>query len=236
VLEVLIREKAFPAEGGRMRPIIRDVAFTAAPGEVLVLLGPSGIGKTTVLRITLGLDRRFDGSVRRPPGTAGAVFQEPRLLPWMSVEDNLRLVRPDGLSSLAIGALLEDVRLPGTQHQMPAALSLGMARRVAWARALAVDPTLLVMDEPFASLDAGVVSHLTRMLGRRVKDRGTMVLLSTHDVAQALSIASRVLVIAGTPATLVADVAIPVPHDIAALHQMHRDLVSCFSFLADGKG
>jgi NitT/TauT family transport system ATP-binding protein len=235
VLEVLIREKSFPAEGGRMHPIIRDVAFTAAPGEVLVLLGPSGIGKTTVLRITLGLDRRFDGVVQRPPGTAGTVFQEPRLLPWMSVEDNLRLVRPEGLSSGDVAALLEDVRLPGAQHKMPAALSLGMARRVALARALAVDPALLVMDEPFASLDAGVVSHLATVLGRRVKDRGTLVLLSTHDVAQALSIASRVLVIAGTPATLVADVAVPMPHDIAALHQMRKDLVSRFSFLADGK-
>jgi ABC-type nitrate/sulfonate/bicarbonate transport system ATPase subunit len=225
VLEVLIREKAFPAEGGRMRPIIRDVAFSAAPGEVLVLL-----------RITLGLDQRFNGAVRRPHGTAGAVFQEPRLLPWMSVEDNLRLVRPEGLSNEDIAALLEDVRLPGTQHQMPAALSLGMARRVALARALAVDPALLVMDEPFVSLDAGVVSHLATMVERRVKNRGTLVLLSTHDLAQALSVASRVLVMAGTPATLVADVAIPMPHDIVALHQMHNDLASRFSFLADGKG
>jgi len=218
-----------------MRPVVRNVTFGAVPGEVLTLLGPSGIGKTTVLRITLGLDRQFDGTVRRPAGRIGAMFQEPRLLPWMSVADNLRLVRPEGLTGEDIAALLEEVRLPAAQHQMPATLSLGMARRAALARALAVDPDLLVLDEPFASLDPGVAADLAALLAKRVKSSGTLVLLSTHDTAQALSIASRVLVIAGTPATLLADMAVPTPDDGAARQRMHDDLLSRFGFLS-GRG
>jgi ABC-type nitrate/sulfonate/bicarbonate transport system ATPase subunit len=235
VLDVQIRSKAFPSAGGAGRQILRDVCFSAAPGEILALLGPSGIGKSTVLRIVLGLDPVFQGSIRRPEGRTGVMFQEPRLLPWLSVEANLLLVRPAGTPVVDIAALLNDVLLPPVATSMPGELSLGMARRVALARALAVDPETLVLDEPFASLDINLAATLGTRIADRVRRRGMMVLLSTHDVDQALAIASRVLVIANDPATLVADVAVPDRDDAEAIGQLHRNLLNRFTFLGRGQ-
>ena len=201
MLEVKIRAKEFRSSRGDTRQILRDVAFAAAPGEVLALLGPSGIGKSTILRVTLGLDRDFEGSVQLPPGRLGVMFQEPRLLPWLSVEDNLRLVLPVDVPAPDIVALLNEVLLPPIPNLLPSALSLGMARRVALARALVVDPAMLVLDEPFASLDQSLATTLGVRIADRVRRRGTLVLLSTHDIDQALAMATRILVIAGEPAS-----------------------------------
>ena len=191
MLEVKIRAKEFRSSRGDTRQILRDVAFTAAPGEVLALLGPSGIGKSTILRVTLGLDRDFEGSVQLPPGRLGVMFQEPRLLPWLSVEENLRLVLPVDEPAPDIVALLNEVLLPPIPNLLPSALSLGMARRVALARALVVDPAILVLDEPFASLDQSVATNLGVRIVARVRRRGTLVLLSTHDIDQALAMSTR---------------------------------------------
>jgi ABC-type nitrate/sulfonate/bicarbonate transport system ATPase subunit len=231
MLEVKIRAKHFHSSRGVTRQILRDVAFTAAAGEVLALLGPSGIGKSTILRITLGLDRDFEGSVRLSPGRLGVMFQEPRLLPWLSVEDNLRLVHPVGGPEPEIATLLNDVLLPPIPKALPSALSLGMARRVALARALAVDPGILVLDEPFASLDQNLAAALGARIVERVRRRGTLVLLSTHDIDQTLAMASRVLVIAGEPATLVADITAPEHDDAGAYVRLRQDLLTRFTFL-----
>jgi ABC-type nitrate/sulfonate/bicarbonate transport system ATPase subunit len=235
MLEVKIRAKEFRSSRGDTRQILRDVAFAAAPGEVLALLGPSGIGKSTILRIALGLDRDFEGSVQLPPGRLGVMFQEPRLLPWLSVEDNLRLVLPVDGPAPNIGALLNEVLLPPIPSLLPSALSLGMARRVALARAFAVDPAILVLDEPFASLDQSLATTLGVRIVDRVRRRGTLVLLSTHDIDQALAMSTRVLVIAGEPASLVED--IPVPRregDNTANAGLRQSLLSRFSFLGRG--
>jgi NitT/TauT family transport system ATP-binding protein len=140
MLEVRIRSKDFPLSGGAARKVLHNVSFAAAPGNILVLLGQSGIGKSTVLRIAMGLERNFEGSVSLGSNKVGCMFQEPRLLPWMSIEDNLRLVQRRDVVVPDIAALLDDVMLPSVEGLLPAALSLGMARRVALARALAVDP------------------------------------------------------------------------------------------------
>jgi ABC-type nitrate/sulfonate/bicarbonate transport system ATPase subunit len=227
MLEVTIAAKAFRSSG----LVLRDVVFSAAKGEMLVLLGPSGIGKSTILRIVLGLDRDFEGWVRLPAVRLGVMFQEPRLLPWVSVEDNLRLVVPDGAPAPDIEALLGDVLLPEVRSLLPSALSLGMARRVALARALAVDPEVLVLDEPFASLDQGVATTLGGRIAERVRCGRMLVLLSTHDIDQALATATRILVIAGEPATLAADVSVPAQGDDAAILTLRRDLLARFSFL-----
>ena len=218
-LEVAIAAKRYGA-----RPVLHDVRFRAGAGEVLALLGASGTGKSTTLRIAMGLDTAFEGHVRRPPGRLGVVFQEPRLLPWLNTADNLRLVA-DGAP---VADLLAEVGLAGAEGVMPLALSLGMARRAALARALAVQPTLLVLDEPFASLDARRSAGLAALVARRARERGTTVLLATHDLGPALAIADRVLVLAGHPAGLQADIACAAHPDPAALR---AELLAGFPFL-----
>ena len=201
-LRVTIDSKAF---GGR--PVLSGVRFTAGPGEVLALLAPSGTGKTTALRITVGLDRVFAGSVARPAGRIGAMFQEPRLLPWLSVAANIGLVAPE-LSCEAVEELLTEVDLAGQGDLLPKQMSLGMARRAAMARAISVKPSLLVLDEPFASLDPSLAARLAAAVTRQARAFGATVLIATHDLDQALAIADRILVLAGTaPATLAADFA-----------------------------
>lgn len=206
--------------------VLGPVSFAAGPGEVLALFGPSGTGKSTLLRIVLGLDRAFEGSIACPPGPAGVVFQEPRLAPWLSVAANLRLVAP-ALDEAGVAALLAPLGLAGSEGVRPGALSLGMQRRVALARALAIDPSWLVLDEPFASLDPGLAATLGAIVAARARDAGAIVLLATHELDQALALATRILVLSGRPATLVADVAVPE----GGRAGLRADLLDRFAFL-----
>ncbi len=202
-LSVRIVAKSFRDPGGGRREVLREVAFSGKSGEIVGLLAPSGSGKTTILRIVLGLDRDFEGEVRRPPGRLGVMFQEPRLLPWLTVGANLRLVASDHEREIA--GLLAEVGLAGAETLHPRALSLGMARRVALVRALLGRPSLLVLDEPFASLDPQAASALAALLVQAARRDGALVLLSTHDLDQLLGFADRLLVLAGAPARLAAD-------------------------------
>ncbi|WP_264711831.1 ATP-binding cassette domain-containing protein [Limobrevibacterium gyesilva] len=215
--------------------MLREVRFRAAPGEFIALFGPSGVGKTTTLRIVLGLDTAFTGRVRRGRGRIGVVFQEPRLAPWLNVADNLRLVATDGVPAPDIPTLLDEVGLSGGGGHMPRELSLGMARRAALARALAVTPDLLVLDEPFASTDPQLGASLATMTARWARRRGATVLLATHDLDQALAVADRVLVLFGHPATLAADLAVPEATDGAAVALMRETLLLRFPFLGTGE-
>lgn len=229
MLDVAIQSKGFSSSRGATRPILRDIAFSAQGGEVIALLGPSGVGKSTILRIVLGLDRQYDGHVRLQPGRLGVMFQEPRLLPWLSVADNLRLVRSAGHPEPDIDSLLQEVLLPPVAAMLPRELSLGMARRVALARALAVDPQTLVLDEPFASLDTNLAATLGHGLMLRARRNSMLIILSTHDLDQALALATRVLVVAGAPANLLADLG--VPGDTQGRADLHMYLLRQFSFL-----
>ena len=223
MLEVGIIRKRFAG-----RTLMQDVAFSIRRAEVVALLGPSGVGKTTLLRILLGLDNGFEGRVRRGWRTVGVVFQEPRLLPWLTVAENIRLVVPEAAKPPDIDGLLDSVQLGGAGALRPGQLSVGMARRVALARALAVAPDLLVLDEPFASLDARLGAALAGGLSRWARDTGAAVIAATHDLAQVMQAASRLLIVDGVPATLRADVAVPAGGDAA----LYARLVGQFGFLA----
>jgi NitT/TauT family transport system ATP-binding protein len=228
MLDVRIDRKAYVSESGIERTILSDVSFSVQRGEVVGVLGPSGAGKSTMLRIVLGLDEAFDGEVRRDFRRVGVVFQEPRLLPWLTVTENIRLVVTGDMPQPDIGALLETVQLGNAGPLRPRQLSLGMARRVALARALAVSPELLVLDEPFASLDARLGADLAEGVARWARRSGAAVIVATHDLAQALERVSRLLILSGAPATLRADVAVP-PGGSASLF---TKLLEDFAFLS----
>jgi ABC-type nitrate/sulfonate/bicarbonate transport system ATPase subunit len=222
-LEVQIEHKSYRAASGGSLPVLGALAFTLKHGEVAALVGPSGCGKTTLLRIIVGLDRDFAGAVRLPAhGQLGIVFQEPRLLPWRTVETNVRLAAPQA-STATLDALFATLGLAEHRNHYPGELSLGLARRVALARAFAVDPDLLVLDEPFVSLDAALAARLRAELAELVSRRPVTTLLVTHSIDEAIGLADRIFLLSASPARLLADVPIKNPRgprteaDVAAI-------------------
>lgn len=183
-------------------PILGGIDARLEEGDRRCLLGPSGIGKTTLLNAIAGLDPRLPADmIRRRPGLRiGYLFQEHRLLPWRSVRQNLAMV---GAGPAEIEALLAQVGLAGAADQLPDQLSLGMARRAALARALAVRPDLLLLDEPFASLDAARADDLRRLIRDLLDANPRMAMLCvTHEPADVAALGSRVWSLDGRPAVL----------------------------------
>lgn len=210
-LELHIRHKSYRAASGGRLHVLGEISFSLANGEVAAVVGPSGCGKTTLLRIIVGLDRDFDGSVARPAhGRLGVVFQEPRLLPWRTVEENVRLAAPQA-GEATLNALFMTLGLAAHQRHYPGELSLGLARRVALARAFAFEPELLALDEPFVSLDAALVEKLRAELIELVTRRPTTTLLVTHSIEEAIGLADRIFLLSRSPARVIADIPIERP-------------------------
>ncbi|WP_281502871.1 ABC transporter ATP-binding protein [Ancylobacter crimeensis] len=216
-LRVDIREKRFPAvAGGPERVIYRDFALEVASGAILMLLAPSGLGKTTLLNIIAGLDRDFIGSVRldAAPGGRGRsrlsyAFQSPRLLPWRTVEENVALPLGEGDAARgAARAMLDAVGLLEQAGAYPERLSLGQQRRVALARAFVIEPDLLLMDEPFVSLDEAGAARLRDLLRRLLAVHPATVIFVTHDSREAVELGTRIVRLDGPPARIVKDIAI----------------------------
>ncbi|WP_299963693.1 ABC transporter ATP-binding protein [uncultured Roseobacter sp.] len=172
-------------------PVLGPLSFTIAPGETLALVGPSGIGKSTLLRILAGIDPAFEGTVTRPEALA-FVFQEPTLLPWRTVLQNLLLPHPD-LSVDAAQSALAGVGLTGKDTLFPGQLSLGQQRRLSLARAFAAAPELLIMDEPFVSLDPETAQSMFQLTERLIAQHRPATLFVTHDMREADRLADRVL-------------------------------------------
>src|SRR5262249_21945897 len=153
--------------------VLGQLAFSLCSGQVAALIGPSGCGKTTLLRIIAGLDRDFEGNVALPArGRLGMVFQEPRLLPWRTVEEDVRLAAPEAAGGAAgRDRLSRTLGLGAHRNHYPGELSLGPARRGALARAFAVEPDRLPRDEPFVSLDDALAARLREELAELVNRR-----------------------------------------------------------------
>jgi ABC-type nitrate/sulfonate/bicarbonate transport system ATPase subunit len=203
-LELRVDSKAYLTAEGSPIEVIRGVALRLETGTFTALMGPSGCGKTTLLRIAAGLDSDFVGTRHVPPSQRPAiVFQEPRLLPWRTVEENIRLVLPAGEEAIDLAPLLDTLGLASHIRQYPGELSLGLARRVAIARAFAVRPTLLLLDEPFVSLDQVTAARLRDELAALVRRERVTTLCVTHDPAEAAQLADRLFVLSHRPAAVI---------------------------------
>jgi ABC-type nitrate/sulfonate/bicarbonate transport system ATPase subunit len=210
-LEARVAGKSFQTASGQEVPVIADLFFALEEGETGALIGPSGCGKSTLMRILAGLDRDFEGEVHIPAGGhIGMAFQEPRLLPWRSVEDNVRLAAPE-VSETELAALFAALGLSEHQTHFPGELSVGLARRVALARAFAVRPTLLLLDEPFVSLDAPLARQMQRDLARLVESRRMITVLVTHDIDEAIGLADRIFVLSARPARVIGEIRVKSP-------------------------
>jgi ABC-type nitrate/sulfonate/bicarbonate transport system ATPase subunit len=223
-LEARVARKSFRRASGQCVPVLANLSFALEEGETGALIGPSGCGKSTLMRILAGLDRDFEGSVQVPAhGRVGMVFQEPRLLPWRSVEDNVRLPAPNA-SEAEVAALFAALGLSEHRTHFPGELSVGLARRAALARAFAVRPTLLLLDEPFVSLDAPLARQLQRDLARLVESRSMITVLVTHDIDEAIALADRIFVLSARPSHVVDE--IPVTSPRAAMSDEERKAVA----------
>jgi ABC-type nitrate/sulfonate/bicarbonate transport system ATPase subunit len=210
-LDVKIERKAFTNAAGERHDVLSDFAFKLGAGEVGVFVGPSGCGKSTMLRLVAGLDAAYEGHIARPANVRlGMVFQEPRLLPWRSVEDNVRLAAPQA-DEARLSALFAVLELTTHRSHFPGELSLGLARRVALARAFAIEPDFLILDEPLASLDDALAARLRDQIATLVDSRTVTTLLVTHDLDDAVRLADRLFLLSPRPARILAVRAIRTP-------------------------
>jgi NitT/TauT family transport system ATP-binding protein len=202
-LEVNIESKTFENAASERQHVLAGINFTLGASEVGVIIGPSGCGKSTMLRILAGLDHDFQGRVSRPADARlGMVFQEPRLLPWRSVEENVRLAAPL-IDEATLAALFTVLELNAHRSHFPGELSLGLARRVALARAFAVDPDFLILDEPLASLDDALAARLREQIASLVGSRAVMTVLVTHNLDDAIRLGDRLFFLSARPAKLI---------------------------------
>jgi NitT/TauT family transport system ATP-binding protein len=197
---------------------VKGINLSLEPGSFTAMVGRSGCGKSTLLHIAAGLDTGYEGAFAREPtdATLACLFQQPRLLLWLTARNNVAFVL-EGRGVARREArrradeMLELVGLAAASGKFPAQLSGGMQQRVSLARALAVDPDLLLMDEPFSALDELTAAHLREELVALCAQKARTVLFVTHNIQEACYLAERVIVLSAHPGTMVGDVAVDVP-------------------------
>ncbi|MDD2510837.1 MAG: ABC transporter ATP-binding protein [Syntrophomonas sp.] len=192
-LEVRSLHKSFGALS-----VLNNWNLTIQESERIVLLGPSGSGKTTFLRLIAGLEKPSSGEIELSSQQMGFVFQEPRLIPWRTVEDNLLFVNDKG----DISGILEKLRLSGFAGYFPAQLSGGMQQRVNLARALLVEPDLLILDEAFSSLDLPVKTSIMKDINLHWQEKHFTIIAVTHDLKEALFLADRIIILSPAPSVI----------------------------------
>ena len=212
--------KIFPGEV----EAIRNVDLSISPGRVVALLGPTGCGKTTILRLIGGLEEPTSGTVECHPKNSviGYCFQEPRLLPWRTVRRNVGLPLElqgvvESQRDKAIDSVLAMVGLQDASDRLPAALSGGMQMRTSLARSLVCEPDLLLLDEPFAALDEVTRLRLDEEVSALVRRQGITTLIVTHSITEAVFIADEIVVLSPHPGQVHLHVDVPFDERVAAL-------------------
>lgn len=231
LLDFRVQRKAFAGH-----TVLQDVHLQLAEGEVVSLLGPSGCGKSTLLRIVAGLERDYSGQALHGEGEVAFVFQEPRLMPWLTVAENIGFADDRAHDRPRVAQLIREVGLEGFEQALPKQLSGGMAQRVAIARGLYSRPRVLLLDEPFSAVDAFTRMKLQDLLLALAAHHGIALLLVTHDVDEALYLGDRVLVMGSRPGRVLETLEVPLarPRDrrdpllaqlraeaLTALHRAH---------------
>lgn len=199
--------------------VLSDIRLQLPAGQTLALVGPSGCGKSTLLHLVAGLLIPTEGQINNPFETVACMFQQARLMPWKNTLDNIALgLKARGMPARARRArAAEWARTLGLDeddfHKFPQALSGGMQSRVALGRALAIEPQLLLLDEPFSALDIGLKLNLYRLLRAETARRSTAVLMITHDLMEAVRLADRIIMMAPDPGRIVHELSVTQPHD-----------------------
>ena len=223
-LEFRSVSKIFPTHSGEELTAVKDVSFRVEEGEFVSAVGPSGCGKSTILSMTAGLYQPSVGEVlvsdepvTGPNTHVGFMLQKDLLLPWRNIISNIEF----GLESRGVGKAerreramqeLKHCHLEGFDQQYPYQLSGGMRQRAALARTLAIDPEIILLDEPFSALDAQTKLLLQNSFAKTIAEAGKTTLLITHDLAEAVLMSDRILVLSERPGTVIADIKVDLPH------------------------
>lgn len=189
-------------------PVIEDLCLRIEDREIVALTGPSGCGKTTLLNMISGIEKPDTGEIHSTDTRVSYMFQNTRLLPWKTVFDNIRLVNEEAGRD-AVMELIEAVGLAGFENYYPSQISGGMAKRCALARAFHYRGDLLLMDEPFQGLDYGLRMEMLDMTLRIWKERKPSILFVTHEIDEALTVASRIAVLSRRPSHVQKDIKLP---------------------------
>jgi NitT/TauT family transport system ATP-binding protein len=214
-----ITNKTYPATATTAAHVaINNLHINLKQNEFVCLVGPSGCGKTTLMNILAGIDQNYDGEVylgdeNTHDYRVGYVFQEPRLLPWCSVLQNIELVLDNKRNTKLVNELLEIMEITDLRNHYPTQISLGMARRVALARAFVTQPHILLMDEPFVSLDASNAKRIRQRLINVWQAQPHTILFVTHDIREAIILADRILFLDQAPTQVIAEVEVTIPRD-----------------------
>jgi ABC-type nitrate/sulfonate/bicarbonate transport system ATPase subunit len=209
--------KEFSLPNGQRLRVLENVSFEAPDRSFTSILGPSGCGKSTILNLIAHLDNHSSGTISVDGDRIGFVFQQPRLLNWRTVADNVTLpLEARDLESKALRALAEKhlalVGLGGYESYYPLQLSGGMQQRVAIARALAIDPDVLLMDEPFSGLDEITARKLRQQLTRIWQETGKTILFVTHNISEAVLLSQQILIVSAKPATIFKRMSVNLPY------------------------
>ena len=214
-LDIAIKDKCYVNSSSI---VLKEIKFKVEPGEFVAIIGPSGCGKTTVLNMLSGLEDSTEQKIlcnNKPINDVeefqlGYIFQQPRLMPWLTVQENIQLVLPT-VQETKINKLLTQVGLAGKENYYPKQLSGGMQKRVAIARAFAVNPELILLDEPFNSLDAPTASKLRLLLVELCKICKSTVIFVTHDLSEAIYLADRIIFMSNSPTSIIHQVDVDLP-------------------------